>query len=372
MAYFTPQTYTPLVTAALLLGLVVYQVARDRFRTWTEVFFIAAFFCGGMYALSDFFFFTAAAEEQARIGALAGFSFMTLTALFFMLFGVVYYTRMRRELFLTIIPAIVLLPFLWANLIERLVPLVPAAGAPPYIGEWDPFWFNIWTIYVLAYTIVGTWAFYRTYREAELQSTKLKRRMQGILIALVLSVILGASTNVLRGIFKWPVLPLFSTTLALPAAVAWYTLSPLGGERFSTAVRRWKARRYKIKMAFLIYTDGTLVGSEMEPGEKLIDRDLFTATLDVIQNFMRTSFPALRGSLQSIRHGDYTLVIERGKWTYLVLVIEGQESDQLRRQMRDLLIEYEHTNRTILGEWRGVPSDAKGTGPMLLSLLAGE
>jgi hypothetical protein len=110
----------------------------------------------------------------------------------------------------------------------------------------------------------------------------------------------------------------------------------------------------------------------MEPGEKLIDRDLFTATLDVIQNFMRTSFPALRGSLQSIRHGDYTLVIERGKWTYLVLVIEGQESDQLRRQMRDLLIEYEHTNRTILGEWRGVPSDAKGTGPMLLSLLAGE
>jgi hypothetical protein len=231
----------------------------------------------------------------------------------------------------------------------------------------------LWILIVFLYVLVGSLALLLTYREVSKQTTKLKRRMQLLLVSALIAVVLSVLTNASRGILGIRTLPLFSSGLALPGLVTWAALSPLTKERLSVAVRRWKARRYKTKMAFLIYADGTLVGSEIEPGEKLIDRDLFTATLDVIQNFMRTSFPALRGKwLQSIRHGDYTLVIERGKWTYLVLVIQGQESDQLRRQMRDGLLSYEHQNRQILGEWRGVPSDAAGTGPMLLSLLAGD
>src|SRR2546425_685499 len=90
------------------------------------------------------------------------------------------------------------------------------------------------------------------------------------------------------------------------------------------------------------------------------------AGLDVIQNFMRTSFPILRGkSLSSIVHGTYTLVIEKARYCYLTVVLEGEETDQLRRQMRDVLITFEAQNRPALQKWQGVPSEARGTEQLL-------
>ena len=62
--------------------------------------------------------------------------------------------------------------------------------------------------------------------------------------------------------------------------------------------------------------------------------------------------------------------MERGRHTYLTVVLEGEESDQLRRQMRDLLLDFEAKNRQALLAWRGMPEEAKGTDQMLTSLLA--
>src|SRR2546423_5397054 len=77
---------------------------------------------------------------------------------------------------------------------------------------------------------------------------------------------------------------------------------------------------------------------------------------------MRTSFPILRGkALSSISHGTYTLVVERARHTYLTVVLEGEETDQLRRQMRDLLLDFETTNRAVLAQWRGLPESSQGT-----------
>ena len=116
----------------------------------------------------------------------------------------------------------------------------------------------------------------------------------------------------------------------------------------------------------MTYEDGTLIGAKIGPGEEVIDQDLFGATLDVIQNFMRTSFPILRGKfLSSIRQGSYTLVVEQARYSYLTVVLEGEETDQLRRQMRDLLLGFEERNRQALARWKGMPSDAKGTEEML-------
>src|SRR5256712_3449687 len=89
--------------------------------------------------------------------------------------------------------------------------------------------------------------------------------------------------------------PPLSTLLIFVAASAYYTLYPIGRERISEAIRMFQARRYSIKAVFLTFHDGTLIGAKTKPGETTIDQDLFGATLDVIQNFMRTSFPILRG-----------------------------------------------------------------------------
>lgn len=364
------EAWLPLPTAVVWFGLAVYQVYRDRFRTWTEVFFLATCFFIGAYALSDLFFFNATTEPAARTALLASFSSLTFAAPFFALFGVVFYTRMRNILLVAIAPPLVLLPFLWTSLVVGMRGLFEGEPGPPYRGMYNPTVFATFTVFVLLYSLIGAWAFYRTYREVARQQTQLTRRMRGLMLAFILTVVLGSTTNVITGFFKVTFIPLFSTLLVVPGLVAFEALSPLSKERLSVAVRRWKARGYSIKMGFVIYSDGTLIGAEVQPGEKVIDQDLFSATLDVIQNFMRTSFPTLRGQwLRTITHGDYTLVIERGRTTYLVLVIQGEESDQLRRQMRDAILKFETDNRSILANWRGVPSEAKGTTAMLLSLL---
>jgi hypothetical protein len=106
------------------------------------------------------------------------------------------------------------------------------------------------------------------------------------------------------------------------------------------------------------------------PEEEMIDADSFSATLDVIQNFMRTSFPTLRGKwLQSIRHGDYTLVMERGRYAYVTLVLGGQENDQLRRQVIHHLEGFEEKNLDVLANWRGMAKDAVGVDEVLNALL---
>ncbi len=362
--------WLPLPTAVVWFGLAIYQVYRDRFRTWTEVFFLATCFFIGAYALSDLFFFNSPTESAARTALLASFSSLTLADPFFALFGIVFYTRMRRILLLTIVPLLILLPILWTSLIVGLRPLFAGDTGAPYRGIYNQTVFAVWTGCILIYAIIGAWAFYRTYREVARQQTHLTRRMRGLMLAFILTVVLGSATNVITGFFSVTFIPLFSTLLVIPGLVAFEALSPLSTERLSVAVRRWKARRYEIKMGFVIYADGTLIGAEVQPGEKVIDQDLFSATLDVIQNFMRTSFPTLRGQwLRTITHGDYTLVIERGRHTYLVLVIQGEENDQLRRLMRDTILKFEAENRAVLANWRGVPAEAKGTSLMLLSLL---
>ncbi len=382
MALIPYQQYFPLATAIVWWSLAAYQVYRDRFRTWTEVFFLATCLLAGAYAFSDTLFFTVPTADEAMLAAKASFSVLLLAIFFLFLFALVFYTRMRRTYLATIAPAVAVIVLLWLYLvpagnINGQPPITslnpncqpPNAGCPPWVGNWDPATFTVYVIVAIGYSIAAALSLYLTYHEVARQTAKLRRRMLGLFVATVLCLVLATMTNTLRVYTNQQVLPLFSTALVLPGVVAFVTLSPMTRERFSVAVRRWKASRYDIKAAFVIFTDGTLIGAKVKPGEKVIDQDLFGATLDVIQNFMRTSFPTLRGSLSAIKHGDYTLVMERGKYAYLTVILQGEENDQLRRHMRDILLDYERRNQPILEDWRGMPSEAIGTDSLLGSLL---
>ncbi|HYM39697.1 MAG TPA: hypothetical protein VEY12_06090, partial [Thermoplasmata archaeon] len=323
------QQFWPLATVGVWWGLAVYQVYRDRYRTWTEAFFLAACLFAGAYALADVFFFTVPTQDEAMLAALLSFSVLTLAVVFIFLFALVFYTRMRQIYLVTLLPAVGLISMVWLFLVNSQgIASFGGNNQPPWIGNWNRTVFAIWAAGALVYAVLGAYFLLRTYREVAHETRKLRRRMFGLLVSALLAVVLGTVTNTFRGVTGNPdYLPLFSTGLVFPGIVSVITLSPRSPERFSVAVRRWKASRYDIKAAFIIYTDGTLIGAKVRPGEKVIDQDLFSATLDVIQNFMRTSFPTLRGSLSAIKHGDYTLVMERGKHAYLTVILKGEEND---------------------------------------------
>src|SRR5207247_2115802 len=239
-------------------------------------------------------------------------------------------------------------------------------GQTLYVAFFDPYVLGLYLLYVMTFSSLGIWNCCRLYKIVRASSKPLARRAAGLMVTFTLVLVLGLTTNGLIGVTRLAFPPPLSTLLIFVAGSAYYTLYPIGRERISEAIRMFQARRYSIKAVFLTFHDGTLIGAKTKPGETTIDQDLFGATLDVIQNFMRTSFPILRGkSLSSIVHGTYTLVIEKARYSYLTVVLEGEETDQLRRQMRDVLITFEAQNRPALQKWQGVPSEARGTEELL-------
>ena len=96
--------WAPLLSAAIWYGVVFYQVRRERYRTWTEVFFVALLASAGTYALSDTVFFNAPTAEGARAAAVASLYSVTFIAFFLFLYGVALEGRFRRRLLGVAIP----------------------------------------------------------------------------------------------------------------------------------------------------------------------------------------------------------------------------------------------------------------------------
>jgi N-terminal 7TM region of histidine kinase len=356
----------PLASATAWFVLAILQVYRDRWHTWTEAFFLFCCFFAGLYAIGDFLLFSySTTTGAALLSSLVSLAGLTLAVNFFLLFTLVYVDRMRRSYGALMAVSVGMLLLVWGRGITTVRPLT-FEGQTLYVAFFDPWVFGAYLVYIIAYAVVGIWNLYRLYKIVRESSKTLARRAAGLMVTFTLVLVLGLVTNGLIGITQLAIPPPLSTLLIFVAASAYYTLYPIGRERISEAIRMFQARRYSIKAVFLTFHDGTLIGAKTKPGETTIDQDLFGATLDVIQNFMRTSFPILRGkSLSSIVHGSYTLVIEKARLTYLTVVLEGEETDQLRRQMRDVLIAFEAQNRQVLQKWQGLPSEARGTEQLL-------
>ncbi len=111
---------------------------------------------------------------------------------------------------------------------------------------------------------------------------------------------------------------------------------------------------YNIVAAYIIYENGTLIASKTSIQDRQVDDDIFGATLDAIQTFMRTSFPVLLGQwLRRIEHGSVKILIERGNRCYIALVIEGEDTDTLWVKMKEAVERFERTNELQLTDWDG-------------------
>ena len=368
MAYEEIARYLPLVTAILMYAIAAIQIFRDRFKTWTESFFVFGFFFGGTYALSDLLFFTAPTQEAALVAAKLSLSSLTLCALFFLLFMTVFLRRMKKVHLVAAVPAVLLLATVWATAVQ---------GAHRTSWGWaatfEPWFFYFWVLYVAICVLLGVWQMRSAYGIARAMSNSLRVRTLGIMLFFVAGLAAGLGTNTYFITSRIDSVPLFSSFMALPSLATLLVVLPLTRERLVNATKSLKSKRYEIMASYLVHADGTLLASKSIITEPGVDRDIFSATLDVIQNFMRTSFPYLSGKwLKTIEHGDTRIVIERGKHTFLALVLKGEENDILRRQMKDTLATFESDNDEKLTHWRGIAQEAKGIDGILNSFFARE
>lgn len=356
----------PLVSAALMYAIVAVQILRDRFKTWTESFFLTGFFFAGTYALSDFLFFTAPNYERAVFAAKLSISSLTLSVLFFLLFTTLFLRRMKDWYLVAAVPALLFLSAIWIGMVSGVQQTTWGWVVTYNFGT-----YLAWLVYIVVYLEIGILNMYRAHVAAKKMSRTIASRTLGIMFTLLASLAVGLGTNGYFNAVGIDTVPLFSTVVAIPALATLLVVLPLSREKVANAAKYLASSRYKVLATYLVHVDGTLIVSRSAVTEMTVDRDIFSATLDVIQNFMRASFPYLSGKwMKTIEQGNLRILIERGRYTFLALVIEGEENDILRRQMKDLLATFESKNGERLTHWRGIAQEAQGTEQVLSAFLA--
>lgn len=343
----------PLATFIVWSVIVGTQLVRRRTRTLTEVSFILGSVSWAGYALADWLFFHAGDRATATLLATFSLTFVTFAAFFLLLFSKLFLTKANRSDVLLLAPFGLALFLVWGGTVQS------AEGAWwGWRGIFDPGMFLLWLVYVVVYAVVGIWYIYRTYLVVRQDSEFLGRRLFGIFASLLLTLVLGLGTNSVFETLGIGLMPLFSSLLVAPGLVTLYVLVPLGKERISGAMRRWKSSRYEIVGVYLIYENGTLIASKTAVDDQKVDDDIFSATLDAIQTFMRTSFPLLIGKwLRRIEHGDVKILIERGRQSYIAVVLRGDDPDTVWIKMKEAIQRFEGNNGDRLADWNGVTDD---------------
>lgn len=362
-------TQLPLGTFVVWASIGIFQLYRRRTRTLTEVAFVIGSFGWAGYALSDWLFFGAAGEVGALLLARISFSFVTIAAFLLFLFTKLFLTRPHRIDAVLALPFVGALGLVWGGLVLGVEGGFPWGWTAVLHSEL----FLVWLAYVIIFASAGIWYTYRTYLVVRRTSQFLGRGMLGILNSYLAALVLGFGTNAVYHMAGLDLMPMFSTTLILPGIVSLYVLVPVNRDQISSVMRKWKSTRYNVMGVYLIYENGTLIASRTNFEDTTVDDDIFGATLDAIQTFMRTSFPALLGkSLRRIEHGDVKILVERGRYCYLATIIEGEDTDTLWITMKESVERFEQSNEPVLPDWSGLLQELEDVEATLDDLFAGK
>jgi OOP family OmpA-OmpF porin len=111
---------------------------------------------------------------------------------------------------------------------------------------------------------------------------------------------------------------------------------------------------YDIEDAFLIYKDGRLVDHHTVRLRPEMDRDILGGMLVAIQNFVEDSLmSSTAGQLSELRYGNTKIMIQRGAFLTLALVITGTEAKDLGQRMQKVVLDIEAKYTKVLSKWDG-------------------
>lgn len=81
------------------------------------------------------------------------------------------------------------------------------------------------------------------------------------------------------------------------------------------------------------------------------DGDRLSNALEGILTFVDEAYPASsREPFEALDHGPVRILMERGRFSMLILVIQGREDSGLREGMREILERFEERNEAPLGQ----------------------
>jgi hypothetical protein len=156
-----------------------------------------------------------------------------------------------------------------------------------------------------------------------------------------------------------------------PRMVWWRLRARLGGASAAeTALRQ--ALPVRVSELFLIHREtGLLLHHLSADAQPVDDSDVISGMLTAIRDFARDAFGrGQEGELDEIEYGDRRILMEATQHAYLAVVVDGVEPPGYRAQMRECLIEVEHSHPEVLRHFDGDAGALAATENTLSTLLA--
>jgi DNA-binding response OmpR family regulator len=124
--------------------------------------------------------------------------------------------------------------------------------------------------------------------------------------------------------------------------------------RYRESIRKKPSKITKIDEIFLIYNNGLMIKHYSRRLKQETDPDILSSMLVAVQNFVKDSFQWKTGDLDELQYGDFKVLICRGNWIFLAVVIEGEETEILKKQLRKAVDDMERYKPERLKNWKGV------------------
>lgn len=126
-----------------------------------------------------------------------------------------------------------------------------------------------------------------------------------------------------------------------------------------------------VEEVFLIHSNGCLIAHDTLRLKPYIDDDLLSGMLTAIQNFVRDAFRAERKwELHELDFGENKIVIERGKYIYLAVVLSIKEYKGLLPRMKRVISEVERKHKKNLEKWDGNLEPLRGTRDIIKKIFS--
>ncbi|MEM4729369.1 MAG: PQQ-binding-like beta-propeller repeat protein [Thermoplasmata archaeon] len=126
-----------------------------------------------------------------------------------------------------------------------------------------------------------------------------------------------------------------------------------------------------IEDVFLMYRDGRLITHNTRRLRPDVDGDILSGMLTAVTAFVKESFrEAETEELNELRYGKTKILIERGEYICLAVVVSGVASPKMRDKMRETVRQISQTYADVLENWDGSVSKLKDINQMIERLIA--
>jgi hypothetical protein len=131
------------------------------------------------------------------------------------------------------------------------------------------------------------------------------------------------------------------------------------------------AKIAKIDELFVINKDGLLLRHFTYVDTTMVDKDVLSGMLTVIQNFVADSFGG-KGTLKELKLGDYHILICTGKELSIVAISSAGKLDSLEKPITKMIGVIEEQNKDVWDSWDGTLDSLKGISENVNMLVKGE